>query len=238
MSKKARSFLVITIVFCTVGAEKSFADFIKIDPRGSYLNSRFASGVDAQPIDLTALGLFEGTAVRMRQIGDFSTHASGIDDSRTTLVGVFSNSSTLLGRPTGRPTPIEGTQVHQSDAFAGLDFDPGAGRRSGASGDLTDSSVAFTPGFVKRVVGAIDYGPDYQTLHGNIEEDFLITDIIVTIPQGARFLFLDTNDEYYPDNTDPDFDFGIALSPVPEPSTFGTFAVVATLFLAARRRRA
>ncbi len=236
MIGQARWSVVGAIAFCMVGAQESIADFIKVDPRGSYLNSRFAPGFDAQPIDLTALGLYEGVTVRLRQFGDFSTHANGFDDTRTTLVGVFSNSSTLLGRPAGRPTPIGGTQVYQSDAFAGLDFDLGAGRHSGSSGDPTDSSVAFTPSSIKRVVGAIDYGPDYQTLHGDIEEDFLITDILVTIPQGARFLFLDTNDDVYADNTDPDFDFGITLAPVPEPSTFSALTVVTALCLARRRR--
>ena len=40
----------------------------------------------------------------------------------------------------------------------------------------------------------------------------------VEVPAGARFLFVSPADSFFSDNADPDGDFGIGITVVPEPS--------------------
>lgn len=225
---------MFALISCAGVSQETQAEFIKVDPRGTYLNSRFVSGIDANPIDLTVLGLYEGDTIQLRQLGDYSTHSDGQDDTITTLVGVFSTTSTLLSRNDGRPGPFEGSHVNQLDYVPSLNDWSGSEGQSGPRSDVGDTSTAFTPAFIKRVPGAIDVGTDYRTSHGNIEEDFLITDLTLVLPEGARYLFLDSNDEHYTDNTDPDFDFGVEISLVPEPAALGILSILLAI---PRRRR-
>lgn len=99
-----------------------------------------------------------------------------------------------------------------------------------------------------RVPGALPAGIDFPTtgtLYGNfatdIPEDFLIgltpesRTVTVVVPAGAQYLFVSTLDSYMGDNSDPDHDWSVSLSVVPEPGTASLMAA-AGLLLARRRR--
>ena len=74
-----------------------------------------------------------------------------------------------------------------------------------------------------RVQDAIDAGFDVQTgdtwvgtQPTDVPEDFAITyppltDVTVTVPAGAAFLFVTALDSLYQDNTDPDGDYGVDI---------------------------
>jgi hypothetical protein len=76
-----------------------------------------------------------------------------------------------------------------------------------------------------RIPGAIDAGIDVVTSptywlgwETDIPEDFLIDDVTIQVPAGAKYLFVAALDVAYGDNTDPDHDYTYRLSKVPEPS--------------------
>lgn len=75
-----------------------------------------------------------------------------------------------------------------------------------------------------RVPGAIGIGLVYPTpstlfknLSTDIPEDFWVRDITVTIPAGARYLFVAVPDSWYKDNLDANGDFGVRITPVVAP---------------------
>ena len=71
-----------------------------------------------------------------------------------------------------------------------------------SSSELLDASQRY------RVAGAIDAGPDVETLPTlqggyatDIPQDFDATDACVTIPVGARFIFFSAYDDQFEDNS-------------------------------------
>ena len=94
----------------------------------------------------------------------------------------------------------------------------------------TDVLLPRDPDNPNRVQDAIDAGIDVLTGNTydddwptNIAEDFLITDIIIQVPYGAKYLFASALDVAYWDNSDPsdppDYGLRISAAPVPEPAT-------------------
>ncbi len=62
----------------------------------------------------------------------------------------------------------------------------------------------------------------------------------MTIPAGARYLFLSPNDDHFGDNANPHHNFGVQISPVPEASTtvsLGLLLVLGLGGLAVSKRR-
>lgn len=116
---------------------------------------------------------------------------------------------------------------------------------------FSSSSSLGPPGDLKRVVGAIAAGLDFMTvptffgdLPTDIPEDFevsnfdgTVTSVTVQVPAGARFLFLGTADSLFFDNTDPDGNFGVRLTVVPEPSSLVLAGVGLVVLLGAAWRR-
>ena len=49
----------------------------------------------------------------------------------------------------------------------------------------------------------------------DVDEDFFIDDILITVPTGATFLFVTVPDTYYQDNSDPDGDLAVRLTYTP-----------------------
>ena len=96
-------------------------------------------------------------------------------------------------------------------------------------GVFSSSDVLWAPNVLNRVPGAIDAGISvvtWNTLYGNlstdIPQDFRIANTIVQVPLGANYLFVAAEDIYYSDNSDPDGDYGVRITPlasVPEPAT-------------------
>jgi hypothetical protein len=57
----------------------------------------------------------------------------------------------------------------------------------------------------------------FTHLSTDIPEDFWVRDITVTIPVGARYLFVAVPDSWYMDNLDANGDFGVRITPVVAP---------------------
>ncbi len=75
-----------------------FADYVWINPRSTYLRTNADPGaIDAQPIDLQALGILPGYFIKLERLGDFGS-TTGRDDGEYNedMVVVFSASDTLL----------------------------------------------------------------------------------------------------------------------------------------------
>ena len=107
------------------------------------------------------------------------------------------------------------------------DFDPGPGVDDVISmiGVFSSSDVLLSSSELHRVQDAIDAGDDgwtARTWSGNlptdIDEDFLIDDITIQVPALATHLFVAAGDSLYYDNTDPDGDFAVRATVVPEPA--------------------
>jgi len=96
-------------------------------------------------------------------------------------------------------------------------------------GVFSSSDVILAPNVLNRVPGALDAGipvVTWNTLFGNmstdIPQDFRIANTIVQVPLGANYLFVAAEDIYYSDNSDPNGNYGVSITPlasVPEPST-------------------
>lgn len=96
-------------------------------------------------------------------------------------------------------------------------------RQRGFIAVFSGSDNLAPPDQKNRVADAIDAGIDVSTLP-TVEPTSLSTDIAedfeiptfsraqtVTVPQGARYLFIATNDQFYEGNRDLDNDFGVDL---------------------------
>ncbi|NOG86052.1 MAG: hypothetical protein HND49_20035 [Planctomycetes bacterium] len=86
-------------------------------------------------------------------------------------------------------------------------------------GVFSSNNTIAPPANLNRVVGAIDAGDNFTTLvtsQGNLQtdiaEDFRITDIVIQVPVAAQYLIIAANDNFYPDNTDPNGDFAVRIS--------------------------
>jgi hypothetical protein len=108
------------------------------------------------------------------------------------------------------------------------DFVGAAGNEDVATGTIaifsSDSQVLDGSNAV-RVPGAVDAGTDFITfathfgnLPTDIPEDFKVTQTLVQIPTNATRLMVGVHDSYHSDNTDPDADLGIRLTPVYSPN--------------------
>jgi hypothetical protein len=96
-------------------------------------------------------------------------------------------------------------------------------------GVFSSSNTLLAPNIFDRVPDALDAGVHivtWNTLFGNMPTDshdvFGITNTFLHVPVGANYLFVAAHDIYYSDNSDPDRDFAVRITPiasVPEPST-------------------
>ena len=96
-------------------------------------------------------------------------------------------------------------------------------------GVFSSSNTLLAPNIFDRVPDALDAGVHivtWNTLFGNMPTDshdvFGITNTFLQVPVGANYLFVAAHDIYYSDNSDPDRDFAVRITPiasVPEPST-------------------
>lgn len=102
------------------------------------------------------------------------------------------------------------------------DFDngPGGDEYSILLGVFSSSATLLDGSLLHRVPGAIDAGPESPTgltcpsnEPTDIAEDFYVTHAgeEVVIPAGAAYLFIETGDCLFWDNTDPDGDFGVRI---------------------------
>jgi len=116
---------------------------------------------------------------------------------------------------------------------------------------FSSSTTLLTASDLNRLPDAIDAGTDFvspNTFSGNqptdIPQDFTVdsgdgvqTNVVIQVPTGGRYLFVATDDTFLGDNSDPDGDFAIQISTVPEPPT-ALFGVIGVLGLCFRRKRA
>jgi hypothetical protein len=105
------------------------------------------------------------------------------------------------------------------------DFDNGTGTDDSQHllGIFSATSTLLGADNLDRVADAIDAGFDFQTTPTyfgseptDVAEDFLVSyayrsDLTVTVPAGAAYLFLACPDTLYLDNSDPDGDFGALI---------------------------
>ena len=77
---------------------------------------------------------------------------------------------------------------------------------------------------LQQLVGEIVHaGEQLRVCRTDIPEDFRIANTVVQVPVGATYLFVAAHDIYYSDNSDPDGDYGVRITPltsVPETPTF------------------
>jgi hypothetical protein len=182
---------------------------IPFDSRQTYLLTNSDPGaLDAIPIDLASLGLSSGMAIELQVTGTVCYYWDGI----TCHIG-FSI-----------PWSVGGV--------------------------FSSTSQLGPPGILNRVTGAIaSDGPPVFTIptyYGNIPtdipQDFSIAAIgdslsgpftVVTIPNGANFLFVSLNDSFFGDNYSTD----LALRIVPEPGTLAMTGAGLLAGIGALRRK-
>lgn len=189
---------------------------VPVDPGATYLRT---SPLDPYarntvPIDLFSFNLYPGDLIRLERVGAYNPFGQfnlwPPSDTFEDMIGVFSSSPDLL------PTNL-----------------------------------------VNRVAGAIDAGTDVDTyvtwgdnLPRDINEDFWISSnsfwtgsypdhsATLNIPTSARYLFVSALDSFYGDNDDPNGDYAVFITAVPEPSGIAVWAGTASLVLFAAIARA
>lgn len=169
------------------------------------------TGTDPRDDDLFEPGCDLETAVKVRPTGTyFRTNADNPDIP--TLIALSdldlaSGDRVLLKRfgeyqfkVTGDPTAVR----------------RGMGAVFSSSNDLLDETEPA------RVVDALDAGEDFVSrvtatgdLPTDIPEDFEVSDsTVVTVPDGAAYLFVGPTDDLFQDNADEDDDFRVCLTEV------------------------
>jgi hypothetical protein len=115
---------------------------------------------------------------------------------------------------------------------------------SAVIGLFSSSATLLENSLLNRVPGALATGFTIATprtfatnLATDIPHDFDAGDSLVTVPAGARFLFLSTLDSLYFDNTPAPGGFAVRLTVIPTP-TAAAMALLGGTVLCARRRRA
>ena len=107
-------------------------------------------------------------------------------------------------------------------------------------GVFSTSNTLLAPNILDRVPGAVDAGiyvTSWPTLFGNMTTDFpydfRVANTIVQVPQGADYLFIAAHDIYYSDNSDPNGNYGVRITPVtvPVPGTMLMFGLGFALFI-------
>ena len=161
------------------------ATYLHVDSY-DYLNG----ALDATPIELSTLGIYEGDWLLLEALGDIKRGIYFSDDW-TRMIGVFSSSSVLLSY-----TNLNRVQ----DAI-----DAGTDEITSNTFDLNEPT---------------DIAEDFRIFH---ETD--VDQTILQVPINATYLFVAARDNRYFDNSDPDNDFAVRITVVPEPISLALFII-------------
>jgi len=156
---------------------------IPVDPAATYLQTEAASALDAVPVDLAAACIQPGDKIRLQRLGEWDC-GDPCDKGLDSLLGVFSSSATLLPQSESHRVP---------DAIP-------------AGQSITTSGAGIT----LQGGGVTDIPEDF-IIAGNTAQRADHTCLVV--PEGATHLFLSVSDSVYGDNTDPDGDFAVHITP-------------------------
>jgi hypothetical protein len=208
---------------CAIGflvfSTSSYAVFISLDPRATYLlNTADPLGqtaLNATAYSLADLGFIAGETVLIQRVGDYKagvgtsgTTGLPFQDNQLSLLAVFSSSSTLLG-------PLTSDRL------------PGA-LMSDAPGIVTLSTAWGEPYYTASL--ATDIPDDFSVNNGGAGQ-------IVTIPVGALYIFFSPNDNNFADNSDTDGDYGVSITAVPEPASLALLGLGVAMLVTTRTRK-
>jgi hypothetical protein len=213
-----RTLLAVFLIGLTGAA--AAVPVLSLDPKASFLlNTADPTGaiaLDAIGFSLADLGFSAGDNVLIKRVGDYkggvgvnSSTGLPFTDNQTTLLAVFSSSSTLLGRLNLNRLP--GAVASDSSAFV--------------SKVTSWGNPYFTAGL------ATDIAQDFDVNNGGLGQ-------MVTIPTGATYIFFSPNDTNFVDNSDPNGNYGVSITAVPEPASWALVAVgLSAMGYASRRRK-
>jgi hypothetical protein len=208
--RKLYSFLFVAAAAISGMASPASADFFSIAPNGTYLRADASDSVSNPAIiNLSALTtpVHPGDTILIQRVGAIK-FAINSTDSGTQMGAVFSSTNAFLSQTN-----------------------------------------------LNRVPGAIDAGTDFttpNTFSGNlptdITQDFEVDDAVagtnrtfssvtITVPTGANFLFVGVIDNLYSDNSDPNSDFGVTVTLVPEPASLALLGLGSLVMLRRSSRR-
>lgn len=120
---------------------------------------------------------------------------------------------------------------------------------------FSSTNTLLDPSNINRVPGALDAGIDFTSpvtsvgsLSTDITQDFRVDDaqgglnrhfssVVVQVPVGAQYLFVGIVDNRYSDNSDPNGDYGLSITPIPEPGALAILGLGVAPFLCRRSRR-
>ncbi len=207
---RIRVILISSALLMLVAPLSASTTTVPFDSRQTYLLTNDDPGaLDSIPIDLASLGLSAGMTIELQVTG--------------TICYYWDGSSCVIGFFT--PWSIGGV--------------------------FSSTSQLGPPSMLNRVTGAIasDGQPvlTLPTYYGNIAtdipQDFSIAAIgdsqagpftVVTIPDGANFLFFTANDSFYGDNYSTDL--ALHIGAVPEPASLLLLAIGGPACAALRRK--
>jgi hypothetical protein len=216
--------LALAALAAIAGAAQASTTLI-VDPSATYLRTSedYINGTphSAFAYSLASLGLSAGDTILLQRLGAYQAKAGGTDTS-VGLSAVFSSSATIYG------------PVNPSAAFTGtIVYTPTI--------RIPDALMTTLPDYVsKPSYYGNSYADPLMTLSTDIAQDFNISTagVTLTIPTTAQFIFFSANDNMFGDNTDPDHNFGLLITAVPEPATYAMLgAGLLAIGAAARRKR-
>ena len=130
--------LVVAMLFMSTPVTKAFGLFIPVNPRATFLRTNIDAPFDATAIDLFRYGIEPRDRIHLARVG-FYKRGAEYTDSSIDLVGVFSESATLLG--SSNPRRVVGA------IDAGVDVETIPTYQGGLSTNIVQD-FTIGPGFV------------------------------------------------------------------------------------------
>jgi hypothetical protein len=179
---------ILATVLLLLVTRQGRSDFYKLDPQATYLHTYDDYATAPAIIDLSSLSFVvsPGDLIHLTVAGGFSLNG-GVGDNHTQTAAVFSSTAILLDSSQADriPDALFPAFVIQPEAY------PFVTPPTYYWGQATDIPQDF----------AISTG---QTFNG----------VTVQVPNKAKYLFIAAIDDYYADNSDPNGDYGVNISPV------------------------
>lgn len=189
-------------------------DVVSVSASGAFLRTNSDPAPNSTIINLSTLStpVVPGHIIHLQRVGEYAGGPfPSFPDANTSMIAVFSSSNSIL----------------------------------------TSSNLNRVPGAIAAGTSYFSEATFFGSLATDIPQDFIIdsgngaipgapvvTSVDITVPVGAQFLFVSSYDSHYSTNNDPNGNYAVSITLVPEPGSLLLLGLgCATLLMRGSRRR-